>query len=98
VTQLSRLVKLGWAKESVVSTYVVPAVYLPFNKASHEDVYAELKDESYRNNDSVLQGLYQGPVNATWDIDMLAYPDLAGHFLRSIIGPDTVTAATSTTL
>ena len=98
MTQLSRLVKLGWAKESVVATYVTPTIYLPFLKADHEDVYAELKDESYRNNDSVLQGMYQGPVNATWDIDMLAYPDLTGHFLRSIIGPDTVTAATSTTL
>lgn len=98
MTQLSRLAKLGWAKESVVGTYVVPAIYLPFMKADHEDVYAELKDESYRNNDSVLQGMYQGPVQANWDIDILAYPDLMGHFLRSIIGPDTVTAATSTTL
>lgn len=98
MTQLSRLVKLGWAKESVVGTYVVPAVYLPFMKADHEDVYSELKDESYRYNDSVLQGMYQGPVEAVWDIDMLAYPDLIGHFLRAIIGPDTVTAATSTTL
>lgn len=97
MTQLSRLVKLGWAKETTAGTYVAPAVYLPFMKADHEDVYAELKDESYRNNDSVLQGMYQGPVQATWDIDILAYPDLMGHFLRSIIGPDTVTAATATT-
>lgn len=98
MTQLSRLVKLGWGKESAAGTYVVPTIYLPFMKASHEDDYAELKDESYRFNDSVLQGMYQGPVQATWDIDILAYPDLMGHFLRAIIGPDTVTAATSTTL
>lgn len=98
MSQLSRLVKLGLAKESSVGTYVVPSVYLPFNKADHEDVYAELKDESYRNNDSVLQGMYQGPAQANWDIDILAYPDLIGHFLRGIIGPDTVTAATATTM
>lgn len=97
MTQLSRLVKLGWAKESTAGTYVTPTIYLPFMKADHEDVYSELKDESYRYNDSVLQGMYQGPVEASWDIDILAYPDLMGHFLRAIIGPDTVTAATSTT-
>lgn len=98
MTQLSRLVKLGWAKETTAGTYVTPTIYLPFMKADHEDAYAELKDESYRYNDSVLQGMYQGPVQAVWDINILAYPDLMGHFLRSIIGPDTVTPAISTTL
>lgn len=96
--QLSRLAKLGLAKEITAGTYVTPSTYIPFMKASHEDVFAELKDESYRYNDSVLQGMYQGPVNATWDIDVLAYPDLIGHFLRGIIGPDTVSAGVSTTL
>lgn len=98
MTQLSRNAVLGMAKESTPGTYVVPSVYIPFTKAAVDDQYAPLKDESYRGNDSVLQGLYQGPGHASWDIDMLAYPDLQGHFLRSIIGPDTVTAGVSTTL
>jgi hypothetical protein len=97
MTQLSRLAVLGLAKESTVGTYVAPTVYLPFTGADYEDVYAELKDESYRANDSVLQGLYQGNVEADWSIDLLAYPDVTGHFLRGIIGPDTVTAAATTT-
>ena len=98
MTQLSRLAILGLAKETVAGTYVAPTVYIPFTKADFEDVYTELKDESYRANDTMLQGMYQGPVHATWDISVLAYPDLLGHFLRGIIGPDTVTAGVSTTV
>lgn len=98
MTQLSRLAILGMAKESVVGTYVAPTVYLPFTGADYEDMYTELKDESYRANDSVLQGMYQGGVEADWSIDLLAYADVVGHFLRAVIGPDVVTAAASTTL
>jgi hypothetical protein len=98
VTQLSRLAILGIAKETVAGTYVSPTTYIPFSKADFEDVYTELKDESYRANDTLLQGMYQGPVHATWDINLMAYPDLIGHFFRGIIGPDTVTAGVSTTL
>jgi hypothetical protein len=98
VTQLSRLATLGLAKETTAGTYVAPTVGIPFGKAEFEDVYAEIKDESVRGNDTVLQGVYQGVVNATWSIDVLAYPDLVGHFLAALIGPDTVTAATTTTL
>jgi hypothetical protein len=98
MTQLSRLATLGLAKETVVGTYVVPAVSIPFEKADYEDTTVPIEDKSYRNNDTELQGLYAGPQDAMWDIDVLAYPDLVGHFLRGIIGPDTVTAATSSTL
>jgi len=98
MTQLSRLAILGIAKESVAGTYVAPTAYLPFTKADYEDMYAAIKDESFRANDSVLQGLYQGGAEADWSIDMMAYPDVTGHFLRAVIGPDTVTAGASTTL
>ncbi|MGH7743282.1 MAG: phage tail tube protein [Candidatus Dormibacteria bacterium] len=98
MTQLSKLSILGIGKETVPGTYVVPTAYLPFTKADFEDVYQEIKDESYRANDTTLQGMYQGPVDSTFDIDLWAYPDLVGWFLRGIIGPDTVTAGIATTL
>jgi hypothetical protein len=46
----------------------------------------------------MLQGMYAGNIQADWTIDLMAYPDLIGHFLRGVVGPDTVTAGTSTTL
>lgn len=98
MTQLSRLAILGIAKETTAGTYVAPTTYIPFTKADFEDVIGSLKDESYRANDTMLQGLYQGPTHATWDINLHAYPDVIGHFLRGIIGPDTVTAGVSTTV
>lgn len=98
MTYLSRLAKLGIAKESTANTYTVPTTSVPFTKAQYEDVTDPLRDESVRSNDAVLQGLYGGPQRSTWDIETSLYPDLAGHFLRAMIGPDTVTAATSTTL
>jgi hypothetical protein len=97
MTQLSRSAVLGIAKEVTAGTYLVPAVYIPFTKADYEDVTTPLTDQSYRANDSVLQGLYPGPIEADWSIDLLGYPDLIGHFLRGVIGPDTPTAGASTT-
>lgn len=97
MSNLSRLAFLGMAPESAAGTYVPPTVTIPFNKATYETVKAPLRDESVRANDAVLQGLYSGPENSTWDIDVNGYPDLLGHFLR-IVGPDTVTAGVSTTL
>ena len=97
MTQLSRSAVLGMAKETTAGTYVVPTVYIPFTKADYEDITAPLTDQSYRANDSVLQGLYPGPIEADWSIDLLGYPDLIGHFLRGVVGPDTVTAGAATT-
>ena len=99
MTQLSRLATLGIASEGgSPGTYTAPTFAVPFLKADFEDVTAPLEDKSYRGNDTDLQGLYPGVKEATWDIDVLGYPDLMGVFLRAIIGPDTVTAGIATTL
>ncbi|MBV6697436.1 hypothetical protein KV557_09900 [Kitasatospora aureofaciens] len=99
MTQLARFGTLGLAKETTAGTYVAPAVGIPYTGSSgFEDMIAQIKDESIRGNDTALQGSYAGPAHAEWTIDCLAYPDLVGHFLAATIGPDTVTAGTSTTL
>jgi hypothetical protein len=98
MTQLSKLAVLGLAKESVANTYQAPTVFVPFQKADYEDTTAEIRDDSYRANDTTLQGMYAGVQDAVWQIDVMAYPDLAGHFLRGMIGPDTVVAGVSTAL
>lgn len=98
MTALSKSAILGCAKETTPYTYQAPTFYVPFTKADYEDTTAEIKDESYRANDTSLQGLYAGVQDAMWQIDVMSYPDICGHFLRGIIGPDTVTAGVSTTL
>lgn len=100
MTYLSRLVPLGMAKEpgGAQGTYTVPTDSVPFTKAVYEDAIEPLKDESLRANDGVLQGLYQGPWTTTWDVELWGYSDLAGHFFRGMIGPDTPAAGVSTTL
>lgn len=97
MTVLSRLSKLGMAVEVTPGTYLAPTFAVPFTKASYDNNQDPLRDESVRANDSVLQGLYAGPSSSTFDVETHMYPDLVGYFLR-MIGPDTVTAATSTTL
>jgi hypothetical protein len=92
------LATLGLAKESSAGTWLAPTIGIPFTKGDYEDMFGEIKDESVRGNDTVLQGMYQGPGHAEWSIDLMPYPDLIGHFLAAMIGPDTVTAATATTL
>ncbi|NUP48066.1 MAG: hypothetical protein HOW97_12235 [Catenulispora sp.] len=99
MTQLARYGWLGMTKEASPGVWQAPTIALPYSGSSgFEDMVESLRDESVRNNDSVLQGWYQGPIHAEWSIDVDAYPDLLGHFLAATIGPDTVTAATSTTL
>ncbi|MFL4491568.1 phage tail tube protein [Streptomyces sp. VTCC 41912] len=98
MTAISRLATLGLAKEAVAGTWLAPTVGIPFTKGDYEDMFTELKDESVRGNDTVLQGMYQGAAHAEWSIDVMAYPDLVGHFLVGVIGPDTVSAGVSTTL
>lgn len=98
MTQLSRGAILGIGKETTPGTYVVPTAYIPWQKADFEDKYGAIKDTSMRANDTELQGVYQGPLDVDWSIDMLAYPDVAPYFFRSVIGPDTVAAGVSTAL
>lgn len=96
MTTLSRLSFLGFTREVTNGTALAPTVAFPFTKASYETTYGILRDESVRGNDAVLQGLYQGVGDATWDLETHFYPDLAGYFMR-IIGPDTVTGGVTTT-
>lgn len=98
MTYLSRLTKLGLAKEGTQYTYTVPAVSVPFTTAKFTDVITPLRDESIRSTDTVLTGLQQGPASTTWDITTNGYADLVGHWFRAMIGPDTLTAGVSTTL
>jgi hypothetical protein len=97
MTFLSRLAFLGAAKESTNGTPVTPPTFaIPFTKAQYESIYMPLRDETVRGNDAVLQGLYQGPADGTWDIETHFYPDIAGYYLRHI-GTDTVSAGVTTT-
>lgn len=97
MTLLGRLAYVGLAKESTQGTWLTPTYYLPCTKLDFEINYDQLQDLSYRNNDSNLQGLYQGAGDSAVDLEWNAYPDSIGYALR-IIGPDTVTAGVSTTL
>ena len=99
MTSLAKLGYIGLAKETTQGTYATPTVYIPCTKIEAEDVFMEIRDESYRNNDTLLQGVYQGPGDSTVSLDLLAYPDVIGYILRGIVGPDTVTSTgVSTTL
>lgn len=97
MTLLSRLGWIGIAKESTQGTFVAPTFYLPVTKSDFNVEYTQLKDTSYRANDTNLQGLYQGVGETSASLELSAYPDCLGYFLR-MIGPDTVTAGVSTTL
>jgi hypothetical protein len=97
VTLLSRLGWIGIAKESTQGTFLAPTFYLPVTKSDFNVEYTQLKDTSYRANDTNLQGLYQGVGETSASLELSAYPDCLGYFLR-MIGPDTVTAGVTTTL
>jgi hypothetical protein len=98
MTYLSRLTKLGGAKETTQYTYLAPTFSIPFNTAQFENIIDPLRDESVRANDTVLQGLQQGIRHTTWEIETNAYADIIGNWFRAMIGPDTVTPGVSTTL
>lgn len=97
MTFLARTSFLGYAKETTNGTAVTPTKAFPFTKAQYETTFGVLRDESVRGNDAVLQGLYQGPADGTWDIESHFYPDIAGDWLR-MIGPDTISGGLTTTL
>jgi hypothetical protein len=97
--QTSRIGYVGGTKEGTPGAYSVPTFFIPVMVApTAEDVIAPIRDESMRNNDTVLQGLYGGPADSTFAFDTMGYPDVFGHVLRAIIGPDTVAAGVTTTL
>jgi len=98
VTVLARGSKVGFARETTPGTFVPASVSVPWTKYTYETVLEPLRDESVRANDSVLQGQYQGAGTSTHDVELMAYPDIIGHFLRGMLGVDTVTAGVSTTL
>src|ERR1700759_1448465 len=97
MTALGRGAYVGIAKESTQGTWLTPTYYLPVTSADFEVDYDQLQDTSYRNNDSNLQGLYQGAGSSAVDVQFNAYPDSIGYALR-IIGPDTVSAGVTPTL
>lgn len=97
MTLLGRLAYVGLAKETTQGTWVTPSYYLACTKLDFGINYDQLQDLSYRNNDSNLQGLYQGAGDSEVDLEFNGYPDALGYVLR-IIGPDTVTPGVSTTL
>jgi hypothetical protein len=99
MTQLARYGWLAGVKEVTPGTWLAPVWSVPYTGSSgFEDMYGAIDDQSVRNNDTIEQGSYQGPAHAEWSIDLMAYPDLIGHTLAGTVGPDTVTAATATTL
>lgn len=99
MTALSRRGYIGIGLENVAQgTYRAPTFFIPASNIAAEDVYVPIRDESYRNNDTVLQGLYQGPGDSTFGFDVMSYADALPYLLRSMIGPDTVTPGVSTTL
>lgn len=97
MTLLSRLGWVGIAKEATQGTFLAPTFYLPVTKSDFNVEYTQLKDVSYRANDTNLQGLYQGVGETSASLELSAYPDCLGYFLR-VIGPDTVSAGVATTL
>lgn len=96
---LARLLKLGLAKEATPGTWLAPVRSIPVLAPKPEDLTAELRDESFKGNDVILQGIYGGPITSAigYQIPHL-YPDVLGDHLRAIVGPDTLTAGISTTL
>lgn len=93
MSKLSRLSYNGLAKETVMGTAVPPVAFPPTSANAPEDITAPLRDESYRGNDTLVQGIYGGAADSTYDIAGMPYPDTFGHFCRAIIGPDTVGTA-----
>ena len=96
---ISRLGFVGHARETTAYTYLAPTRHSACKGLQFEDVIMPLVDDSMRNNDTVVQGVYAGPADSTGTYSVEdAYPDVLGDYLRAIIGPDTVTAGTATTL
>lgn len=99
MTLLARLQTLGIGKEPTPGTYQAAIRSIPVTGPKPEDVVGELRDESIRGNDAVLQGIWAGPSMTTFDYTIPhLYPDVVGDLLRAMIGPDTLSAGITTTL
>ena len=88
MTFLSRLTKLGLAKEVTPGTWLTPTISVPFNTAKFVDVITPLRDESVRANDDVLQGLVRIDIGEhPLDLDRLARLDLEhGPGVLAVLG------------
>lgn len=98
MTFLSRLTKVGLAKEVTNGTYLVPTVSVPWDTFEYSDSTAPLRDESVRANDVVLQQLAQGVVQSDLALTTSVYADFIGNWFVAMGMFDTVTAGVSTTL
>lgn len=89
---------LGIAKETIPGTAVAPTFWVPYTKLDGMEAKIDpVRDESIRGNDSVLQAWQQGTIHTEPAFDGYAYPELLPYLLRAIVGPDTVTGASSYT-
>lgn len=98
---LSRTAKLAIAAEPDPGTYQPPAftvVYSSQRRPRYHQRITRLDDSAYRGSDSWQQDMLQGPAWSEWVIPSDLYPDLAGWYLRALVGPDTCTPGVSTVL
>jgi hypothetical protein len=93
------MAKLAIAAEPTPGVYEPPAFTVTYGRgASYRQRITPLRDRALRASDSVEQDLQQGPAWSEWTIPSDGYPDLAGWYLRALVGPDTVTPGAVTTL
>jgi hypothetical protein len=99
MTVLSRMAKLGIAAESSAAQYAAPAFTITFARpATYRQVIEPLKDTALRGEGTWLEDAQQGPWHTEWQVPSDGYPDLAGWYLRAVIGPDTCTPGVTTAL
>jgi hypothetical protein len=99
MTVLSRMAKLGIAAEPSPADYQPPAFTVIHSAGTtYRQVITPLRDSALRGSDSWLEDLQQGPVHSEWLVKSDGYADLAGWYLRAVIGPDACTPGVATTL
>jgi hypothetical protein len=93
------MAKLGIAAETVPGVYEPPAFTVTYGRGTrYRQRITPLRDRALRGSDSTEQDLQQGPAWSEWTIPSDGYPDLAGWYLRALIGPDTCTPGVTTQL
>lgn len=96
----STTVTLTPAKAHEVNTYVAiaatntPSFYLPLEKLSPADDYAQLMDQSFQGSSVTTMAIVQGMRTSTWDFGGSVYADTFGYLLGSIFGSEDYTAGT----